>query len=1129
MTRHRARHLNLVFGSVAALCALASDGLAQTTAASSDPLVAGFRDPPNSARPRVWWHWMNGNVTKDGIQKDMEWMSRVGIGGLQNFDAALATPQVVEHRLSYMSPEWKDAFRFSAGLADRLGLELAIAASPGWSETGGPWVPPTDGIKKLVWSETTISGGRPFTGVLNAPPSNTGPFADAAGLSALATQGEAPKPQHYEDIAVVALPVEARPPLPVPRMTGGGGELDTRLLTDGRFGQSLDLRREVPDGEAGLLIEYPGPQTIRSATVARKPAGRSVISVADLLTVLEAETAPGAWRKVADLPMVGDVPTTVSFAPVTAARYRVRFVPLKVPTTAERLGAAEGVVTDTYRPSTPATVVSLAELRLSNEAKVDRFEAKAGFAVVPDYYHLEAAGPGDEPGIRGDAIIDLTSRLRPDGRLDWTPPPGRWKVLRLGWSLTGTTNHPATAEATGLEVDKLDKAAVGRYMDTYLGMFRDTVGPELFGARGLRAILTDSIEVGAFNWTPALPRKFAELRGYDLTPWLPALTGEILGSRAETDRFLYDFRRTIGDLVASEHYGGVAEAAHRQGLKVYGEALEAGRPTLGDDMTLRSHADIPMAAMWTYRPEAGPRPVFLADIKGGASVAHVYGQNLVAAESLTSGLNYWAHAPSDLKPVIDLEFAYGVNRPVIHTSVHQPLDDKKPGLSLLVFGQFFNRHETWAEMAKPWVDYMSRSAFMLQQGRYFADVAYFFGEEAPLTGLYLDHQPADAPKAYGYDFLNPDALQNHVRVEGGRLVADGGTSYRAIYLGGSSRKMTVPTLRRLRDLVAAGATVIGPAPTASPALTDDPKAFAALVGELWSGGPKTRVGAGQMIASQEVDATLGGLGLKPDFQVANAPDSNILFLHRRLTDGDAYFLSNHHAQGESLEARFRVTGRRPEIWRADTGVSEPVSYRTDGDQTVVQLEMLPQDAFFVVFRDKTDQPSRSVARPEWQRVASVDGRWRLAFQPGRGAPASAEADALKSLTEFSDPGIRYFSGVTTYRTTFQAPKGYKAGAPLSLDLGQVASVAEVVVNGRMVGTAWKAPYRVDIGSAAKAGRNDLEVRVANLWVNRLIGDAQPGATKVTFTTVPTYRANAPLRPAGLLGPVELLQPAAAPR
>ena len=179
-----------------------SAGWAQSTPGA---LKSGFENPPDSARPRVWWHWMNGNITQEGIKLDLEWMHRVGLGGFQNFDAALATPQVVEHRLAYMTPEWKDAFKYATTLADQLGMEEAIAGSPGWSETGGPWVPASQGMKKYVWSETEVEGGKPFTGTLAHPPSNTGAFQDIGVRDALAAPAGAPAaPQFYADAAVMA-------------------------------------------------------------------------------------------------------------------------------------------------------------------------------------------------------------------------------------------------------------------------------------------------------------------------------------------------------------------------------------------------------------------------------------------------------------------------------------------------------------------------------------------------------------------------------------------------------------------------------------------------------------------------------------------------------------------------------------------------------------------------------------------------------------------------------------------------------------------------------------------------------------------------------------------------------------
>jgi hypothetical protein len=331
-------------------------------------------------------------------------------------------------------------------------------------------------------------------------------------------------------------------------------------------------------------------------------------------------------------------------------------------------------------------------------------------------------------------------------------------------------------------------------------------------------------------------------------------------------------------------------------------------------------------------------------------------------------------------------------------------------------------------------------------------------------------------------------------------------------------------LRRIAALVEAGATVVGPAPEGSPGLKDDRGEYGALVHRLWSGGEVTRVGQGRLIARPDAGAALAASGVGPDFAFAKA-DSEILFVHRRLADGDLYFLSNRKNRAESGEARFRVAGKAPEIWRADTGKAEPVSYRIEGGETLVPLDLLPEESLFLVFRKPAAAASLTVDRPMPVRMAELDGAWDVAFQPGRGAPASIKLPRLASLSDQKDPGVKYFSGVATYSTSFTLPREAKPGAPLMLDLGTIGDVAEISVNGTKIGTVWHAPYRIEIGAATKKGDNKLEVRVANLWVNRLIGDAQPNANKITFTTLPTYQASAPLRPSGLIGPVTLLGPA----
>ena len=1104
-----------------ALLPAAADAADQPVATQSS-LEAQFRDPPNSARPRVWWHWMNGNVTKDGIAKDLAWMKRVGVGGLQNFDIGLSTPQIVERRLPFMSPGWKDAFRFAASEAERLDLELAIAASPGWSETGGPWVEPADALKKVVWSEQIVDGGVRYTGKLPLPPRSTGTYLDlpvAEGIALLKTAPSFVAPERYSDFAVLAVPCTPDTG-PAAEYTIDGVPLDAAALADRSLLSGVSLPRSGPDAPVVVTATFAAPRTVRSASLFIAGA-KAMHSSPNFAAVLEASVDGTRWQRVGAFSM-NPAPTTIGFPAVTATRFRLTITPL-VSKASNPRQPVPGLATNSGSGAAPAPKpVDLRQFALSSDARIDQFEAKAGFAVEPDYYALGNPDPAST-GPAPTQVVDLTSRMQADGSIDWTPPKGtRWKILRFGSSLLGTTNHPATAEATGLEVDKYDGQAVQRYLEHYLSMYRDVTGPLLFGKHGVRALITDSIEVGAANWTPKMLQRFRELRGYDPVPWLPALAGVLVGTREQSDRFLWDYRQTLADLIASEHYGTIAKVAHEQGLQVYGEALELDRPSLGDDMAMRSHADVPMAALWTFGRSQGPNLSHIADIRGAASVAHLLGRNVVAAESMTSASAPWFNAPKDLRRIVDLEFVNGVNRPVIHTSVHQPVDNRVPGLSLLIFGQYFNRHEAWGEMARPWVDYMARSSMLLQSGRNVADVAIFYGEEGPLTTLYGHPSSSGTPKVHAFDFLNRDSLLTAIRVEEGEIVSSGGARYKALYLGGASGKMTVATLRRIAELAEAGATIIGEAPTDSPSLDDDRAAFSALTTRLWGPDQVTRVGRGRVIAMRDVDGALASMGVRPDFRLEGAaPDTNIPFVHRSLPDGELWFLVNRKDRQERVSARFRIAGKVPELWHADTGRTEPVSYSIRDGETVVPLDLAAEESVFVVFRKPAAKADLAVPQPRMQRVMDLNGPWTVNFQPGRGAPPSIQLKSLHSLSDDADPGVRYFSGEATYSQVFVLPRSVRPGASLWLNLGEVSEVAEVKINGKIAGTAWHAPYRIKAGQLVRTGKNRLEIKVANLWVNRLIGDAQPGAQKITWTATPTYRADAPLRRSGLIGPVTL--------
>ena len=1097
----------------------------------TDALKSGFKNPPAGAHPLVWWHWMNGNISKEGIKLDLEWMHRVGVAGFQNFDAALETPQVVHKRLVYMTPEWKDAFKYATTLADRLGLEEAIAGSPGWSESGGPWVPAAEGMKKYVWSETSVEGGKPFAGKLTHPPTNSGSFQTMNVHDVMqAPAGSAPIPQFYADSVVVAY---RRPNGDVPfeslqaKITASAGSPDFAMLTAGDLEKTTKLPIPSEGASSWIQYEFPAAQTIRSVTFSTVDPSGAAALLAGITTpekALEASDNGQDFRMVAKLAGEGAPQNTISFPAVTAKYFRVVFKRYAPPP-----DLAKDI--DPNSPEVkkgPPTDYLIAELALNPGARVNRFEDKAAFSTQSDNYPL-ATNPIPAPDTIAKAdVIDLTSKMRPDGSLDWQTPAGNWVVLRFGYSLLGITNHPATAEATGLEVDKLDRRFVKKYMETYLDSYKDAVGPTLMGKRGLRYVVNDSWEAGSQNWTDNMIGQFKRLRGYDPLPWMPVLAGRVVDSAETSDRFLWDFRKTIADLTADEHYGQLEETLHERGIGHYGESHEEGRALIADGMEVKKFNEVPMSAIWTQTLDASKdkEPYgYNADDRESASVAHIYGQNIAAAESLTTcdSKFAWAWSPATLKPTADQELLNGINRFVIHESAHQPLVDKAPGMTLGPCGQWFNRNETWAEQAGPWVDYISRSSYLLQQGHFGADLVYFYGEDSNLTAIFLEKAP-DIPAGYAFDYINADGLIHELSVAEGRIRTASGMSYRVLGLDPYSRHMSLPVLRAIHKLVTEGAVVAGPKPLDDPSLADDQTEFARLNGELFGDGTGVhKVGKGTVYAGQNMAEVFISLNLKPDLDFTKLENGNrMLFVHRKLADGDLYFVDNRGDHEVKVDASFRVTGKAPELWHAETGESEPASYKIVDGRTTIPLHLEPWGTVFVVFRKTTQETTRALPTLTESKLADVEGPWTLSFQPGRGAPATVTLGTLSSWSDQVDAGVKYFSGRGNYTKTIDIKADWlRKGVRIWLDLGDVKNLAEVKVNDKPLGVLWHVPYRVDVTGAVKPGANEVSVTVTNAWTNRLIGDEQPGAIKYTFADEKPYRADSPLLPSGLLGPVSL--------
>lgn len=1082
-------------------------------------LETGFRNPPDSAKPRTWWHWTMSNVTKDGITKDLEWMKRAGIGGFQLADVNVGRGQEVAVKTSFGTPEWYDAVRHAAAEADRLGLEMAIFSSPGWSETGGPWVKPEQAMKKLVWSETVIEGGKPFSGQLAAPPRSIGQVRDTGASYYASDSTDTP---FYADAAVVAYrtPVAERTMAELqPRITTQAGTIDGAALIDDKLATLLTIKAPEGGGAAWVQFEFAEPFTARAITLGGRGGSANGIPVGRVLASEDGEsfrtlvTLPGAqfYRQ--------GMVRTFAFPATTARFFRIEL-------TGAPLGPAQ---TMSQAPSAPAAEYVLSEAVLHSGARVHRWEEKAGFSFLFDYESIVTPEVPGGLAIAPNEVIDLTAKLKPDGSLDWDAPAGRWTILRLGYSLTGAKNRPATPAGSGYEADKLSRRHMESYIRGYFDPLQQALGP-LFG-KSLRYVTMDSWEAGTNNWTDELAAEFRRRRGYDPTPYLPALTGRVVGSADLSDRFLWDFRRTLADLWADAHYGTMAEKLRERGVGIYAEAAGVSLEMPEDTLLNKSKVEIPMGEFWVR--DLHPRLMYLQDVRGAASAAHVYGKPVVAAEAFTGG-GY--ESPATLKAVGDYWLAQGVNRIVFHTSAHQPLDTK-PGNTMV--GTHLHRNITWAEQAAPFITYLARSSFLLQQGQFVADLAYLLNEGAPSTPpIWGAGTQPTPPAGYDYDFLNADVLLNRLTVDdGGRIVLPDGMTYRVLVLPESDR-MRPELLRKLRDLVLGGATIVGRKPTRSPSLADYPRAdteVQALATELWGdldGVSRTtrRVGQGTVVWGLPLERVLADAKLPKDFESSQPLDSEFAWLHRRIGEIDLYYVANLTDRAQAIDARFRVAGKQPELWHPDTGRMENAGFAQADGRTTVPLQLAEHEAVFVVFRHATAAPSRPAA-PAAPATTLVElaGPWELSFAPGLGAPATTQFAQLHSWTDDPDEGIKFFSGTATYRQTITAVREwFAADTGVFLDLGRVGDLAEVSVNGRALGTLWKTPYRVDVSGALRPGENVLEIKVTNQWTNRLIGDRHTAPEKRVLGDAsvqpPGWARFGPQAPlaSGLMGPVVLV-------
>ncbi len=749
--------------------------------------------------------------------------------------------------------------------------------------------------------------------------------------------------------------------------------------------------------------------------------------------------------------------------------------------------------------------------------------------------HLPPLDINDElSALSKDEIINLSDHMDKGGNLVWDAPPGAWTIVRLGYASNYHITRPSPYLAVGLESDRLHPRGINTHFEHRLKPIIEAAGEK--AGRTLKYIHIDSWEAGGQNWTIGFADEFRERRGYDLTPWLPVLMGHAVESIQKTERFLWDMRKTVNEVILDNYVNRLGELIESYGMKKSNEPY--GRLGI-NTLEYAASSDFIIGEFWTERQIEKPFPTFqdywYNSMKGLASVANTYGKTRVGAEAFT-GSRGWVDHPYLIKGMGDEAFSEGINHYVYHLYAHQAYDNMKPGLTHRRWGQHINRNQTWWDMSKPYFKYVARSQSLLQQGKRVVDVAHLYKEGAPLN---FNNINFSLPPGYDYDFCTPEII-SRMTVRDGKIFLPNGVSYKYLLLPNSNR-LSLSLAREAERLRKAGATVyLQQEVVGTPGLAGYPNSdeLVKTITSDWDQLPE--LGWETVFQS---DKTL------PDFE-----GDDLRWLHREVDQNDLYFVANIKPEKMQQRCIFRTNKQIIELWDPETGQIHALEgIKTGDDRTEVELYFEPSQSWFVVFRD---QPSQGISslKPflEWKELREINGQWEVEFDPEWGPQGPIFFDELKSWSAHENDLVKYYSGTAKYQIAFKFSKKEikalkKDNNRLKLDLGNVEVMARVKLNEIDCGITWKPPYRIDIGDAIKPGKNMLEIEVVNTWVNRMIGDEQlpldadwkdwetlvdwpewfrngeeSPTGRYTFTTGRHYQKDSPLMPSGLLGPVKIL-------
>ena len=1047
-------------------------------------LESGFIMPADTMQTSVYWYWISDNVSEEGVIKDLYAMKKAGIN--RAFIGCIGQDDVPYGKVKMLTDDWWKVIHAALKTATKLNIEIGIFNSPGWSQSGGPWVKAEDAMRYLTASETHVKGPLNFSQKLKKPI------------------------ELFQDVKVIAYPEPKNDKLALNNQDGTGTVSSTPLVSE--LSNIFDGNKKTgivfPSGkDFSIDFEAKKPFTARSLTI------RTTETPMQAMAQLQVKQANGEYRTISEFQINRSNPElNVGFEP---------YAPVVESFPATTAKSFRLIIKNASSNS------GLAEVVLAASPRVERYSEKTlakMFQTPLPYWHeyqwrVQPVVDDKATVVDGSKVVDITKYLAADGTLNWNVPAGNWIIQRLGMTPTGTKNAPASPEATGYEVDKMSKTLVEKHFNAYMGEILRRI-PEA-DRKTFKVVVQDSYETGGQNFTDTFLKDFQSKYGYDPIPYLPVYQGIVVNSELESDRFLWDMRRMVADKVAYDYVGGLRDISNKNGLRTWLECYgHWGFPS--EFLMYGGQSDEIGGEFWSEGD--------LGNIENRAatSCGHIYGKTKISAESNTCGGPAFSRYPAVIKQRGDRFFAEGINNTLLHVYISQPYEDKNPGVNA-DFGNEFNRKNTWFSQMDVYTQYLKRTNYMLQQGLNVADVAYFIGEDTPkMTGI----TDPSLPVGYQFDYMNAEVIEKYMTVKDGLITLPHGTQYHILVLP-NLETMRPELLTKIKQLVNDGAVVMGPAPKRSPSLQNQPMAdqqVQAMATELWGDVDGVNVksrkyGKGTIINGMDMKEAFALINCIPD---CNLPeDKSIHYGHRTLGNGEIYFVSNQTAETKLITPEFRVTGKQPELWEATNGYLRDLSaYDQKENTTTVPLKLEPYESVFVVFQKSAGKSSVNTLEANYPTptlVSEVKGPWTVNFDSlQRGPSAPVIFNTLTDWASSTNDSIKYYSGTAFYTNTFKLGK-LRDGEKVVIDLGKLTAMAKVTVNGVYAGGVWTAPYMLDITELIKKGNNTLKIEVVNTWVNRLIGDLNlPKEQRKTWCPINQYSAESQLQSSGLMGPVKIM-------